>query len=192
MPSMILSTKGASPSVRSCMRDISNMSPTVAETNFDIKKKVSVLGSYMSMNECGGIIFFECTKRAERLWLATPSVSVRFAIHDLWSVYDLCTTTNYHRNGGHVLLFSKDFDEDEHLKIARSVIEAVLPSHKDASVERAVAFFYVDGVVYVRNYIIENMAEIGPRLALQLDKILDGCIQGPTLFSRAGKQGPDA
>ncbi|KAI5180586.1 hypothetical protein PAEPH01_2750, partial [Pancytospora epiphaga] len=98
---MILSTKGASPSIKSCIRDISNMTSTVMETNFDIKKKVSVLESYMSMNDCEGIIFFECTKRAEKLWLTTSSVSVRFTILQMQSIYDLSTTVNYHKNSGH-------------------------------------------------------------------------------------------
>lgn len=184
MTAMILATKGASESVKSAMNDLSNMIQTVPETCFDIKKNIAVLESYMDINECSSTIFFECTKRVEKFWLATEKISLRFTIHSLRSVYDLSTTTNYHKNSGHILLFSEDFDGDESLRTVKAVFEDVFSSREGASVERVLCFYYADGRVHVRNYLADGMAEIGPRLEMELDKILDGCFRGKTVFNR--------
>ncbi|KAI4292649.1 ribosome biogenesis protein BRX1 [Pancytospora philotis] len=183
MVSMMLSTKGASPSVKSCLRDLTHIIPAVKENTFDIKKNPSVLGSYMDWNECSGIVFFECTKRTERLWLATADKSVRMSIRALESIYDLSTAVNYHRGSGHVLLFTEDFETDPNLKLAKEMFERMWAPAQDAPVERVLAFYSVDGLIFVRHYLRDGTAEIGPRLTLELDKVLDGCFKGAPLFT---------
>lgn len=191
MAVMILATKGASESVKFLMNDISNMVQTVQETCFDIKKSISVLESYMDINECSSTIFFECTKRVTKLWLATANTSVRFTIRDLHSVYDLSTVTNYHKNSGHILLFSEDFDTDESLRTVKAVFEGIFSPRENASVERALCLYHVDGKIYMRNYIIDGMDEVGPRLEMVLDKILAGCFRGTTVFNRNIEEASD-
>lgn len=184
MAAMILATKCASESVKMLMKDISNMTKTCTETCFDIKKNITVLGSYMDINECDCTIFFESTKRAERLWLATEKLSLRFTLHSLQSIYELSSEVNYHKNAGHVLCFTKDFEEDEALRQVKSMFEKTFVPAAGAAVERALCFYHADGIIYMRNYIIDGMAEVGPRMEMELDKILEGCFKGATLYNR--------
>lgn len=183
MASMIICSKGASPSVKSLMRDLSFMIPNVNESKYDIKKQINVLGSLMEMNECRNALFFECTKRVERLWVVNKNCSMRFKINNLESIYDLSTLTNYHKNGGHVLLFTDDFDDKNSIKIKNLFQEAFAP-YENASIERCLCFYQANGQVYIRNYFIESGEEIGPRINMELDLILDGCFKGKTLYRK--------
>lgn len=184
MVSMIVSTKGSTETIKSIIRELSHMTPTVLETNFDIKKNISILSNYMDSNECSTSIFFECTKRVEKLWLVTEKVSIRFSIMNASSIYDLSTDVNYHKNSGHVLIFFEDFESNDNLKLTKNIIETVMAPVKDASIERALCFYYIDDKIVMRNYIIDGMHEVGPRLELELDKILDGCFKGNTLYNK--------
>lgn len=184
MPAMIITTKGADPSTKTTVRDLNYMIDSVLETNFDSRKEVSLLIKYMDVNECENAIFFEISKRARRLWIATPAITIRLEILDLISIFDLSTTTNYHKNAGHVLLFTKDFEEDENLKIVKNALETAFKSKEDIQKERAMCFFYVDGIISVRNYLLKEVAEIGPRIELQLDRIFDGCFKGKKIYER--------
>lgn len=178
MPTMLVTTKGADPSTKGIVKDFNNMLDGILESNFDSRKEVSLLLTYMDVNDCDCTIFFDVSKRGSRLWVATPGLTLRFDVVQHASIFDLSTTSNYHKGAGHVLLFTKDFDEIERLKVAKTALEEAFKCSDEVPKERALCFFYVNGLVCVRNYLIKGVTEIGPRLDLQLGRIFEGCFKG--------------
>lgn len=182
MPTMLITTKGADPSTKTTIRDLNYMVDSVVETNFDIRKEISLLITYMDINDCESTTFFEISKRSHRLWLATQTMTFRFNIIDHKSIYDLSLPSNYHKNSGHVLLFTEDFEEDENLKLVKQCIEKVFKCDESAPKERAMCFFYTNGIISIRNYLIKEVNEIGPRIDMVLDRIFEGCFKGKKIY----------
>lgn len=184
MSSMLIANRGVSDRIKGVKKDISRMMKVVEESQFDLKERLTLLSSYMDVNECDTTIFFEGTKRMERLWIASEKRSIRFTILDAVSTYELCSPVNYHKHAGHVLLFSEDFAMNEQLSEVKKMLTAVFAVDDSLPVERALCFYYVDGRICIRNYVCDGVQEVGPRLDLELDKILDGCFKGEVLYNR--------
>lgn len=185
MATMIISTRGADPSTKTTIRDLNYMIDSVLEDNFDVRKDVSLLVKYMDVNDCENCVYFEISKRFNRLWIATQDITIRFNILGHKSIFDLSTVNNYHKNAGHAILFTKDFDEDENLKIVKRVIETAFGCKDGAQKERALCFYYNNGSISVRNYLIKEVAEIGPRFELELERIFEGCFKGKKVYENS-------
>ena len=179
---MLITTRGADPTTKSSLKDLNTMIDSVLEDNFDVRKEVSLLIKYMEVNDCENTIFFEKSKRAEKLWVATPSMTLRFDVVAHQSIFDLSTITNYHKNAGHVVIFTKDFNEDKKLKIVKTALEAAFKCKEETPKERALCFFYLNGIISIRNYLIKGVAEIGPRIDLKLDRVFEGCFKGKRIY----------
>lgn len=178
MTVMVVNSKGAPETTKAVMKDLSKMIDAVIEPNFDLKKKCFTLEKYMDVNDCDTTIFFEMTKRSQKMYIATATLTARFLIHSIESVYDMSTLVNYHERGGHVLCFTADFDGDENLKTVKSLIETAFGQNKNESKERAMCFYHFNNRIYMRNYVIEGMEEVGPRLEFELECIIQGCFRG--------------
>lgn len=185
MVSMIITTKGADPSIKNIMKDFSYMVDSIIEDKFDVRKEVSLLVTYMDINDCDSTIYLEQSKRCSKLWVANSDVTYRFSILNYASVYDMSTVNNYHKNSGHVLIFSADFDEDENLKSFKKTAETAFKCKENASIEKAISFFYIKGRICIRVYLVKDGSEIGPRLDLELDRIFEGCFKGKRLYGKA-------
>lgn len=184
-PVMLIRSKGAKETTKGVMKDLSKMIKTVEETQFDLKEKFGLLATYMDINECDTAIFFETTKRVERLWLSSLKRSIRFTILSIDSIYDMCTEVNYHKHAGHLLFFTEDFDESPELSMAKEMFEKIFEVDKELPIERVLCFYRAGDSIFIRNYLAEGVREIGPRLQLQLDKVLDGCFSGPVIYTSA-------
>jgi rRNA maturation protein Rpf1 len=183
MASLILTTRGASETTKGTIKDISNIIETVQETAFDAKKNISTLLPYMDCNDCSTAIYFETSKRCQRLWIASEKTTIRFSLGAVESVYDISNTNNYHKHAGHSLYFSSDFDQDENLKLTKELLTTIFEVKSDKPCERILSFFIMDKVIYMRNYLIDGLAEVGPRLEMSVDKIIDGCFKGKTIYN---------
>lgn len=179
---MIVTTRGADPTTKNTMKDLGMMVSGVIEDHFDVRKEVSLLVKYMDVNDCKNAIYFEISKRASRLWVAVPERTLRFEIVGQQSVFDLSTLANYHKGTGHAILFSKDFEESERLQTTKAVLERAFKPVDNTPIERAVCFFYVNGLILMRNYLIKGVVEIGPRIEMRLDRIFDGCFKGKRMY----------
>lgn len=183
MTTMLITTKGADNTVKFTIRDLEFIINSVKEDNFDMKKGVSILEKYMEINECENCMFFEITKRMGRLWITNNKLSFRFTIVDFQSIFDLSFPVNYYKNGGHILLFDKSFDEIEHLKELKNVLNDVFKSKTD-NIERVTVFYYLDNQICFRNYLLNDLSEIGPRIDLKLERIFEGCFKGQRIYSQ--------
>lgn len=190
MTVLTIASKGASDTIKTILKDLSKIINTVEESQFDLKKRCHILEKYMDINDCDTAIFFEITKRIQKLHIATASSTVRFVINSISSSFDMNNLNNYHIKGGHVLCFSSDFEDSENLKISKVVLEKAFGQNDNPSKERAICFFYTDGKIYVRNYLLDGMKEVGPRMELEIDSIIDGCFRGEVLYRRNTKPIP--
>lgn len=188
MTVMVVTSKQASETVKNTMKDFSKIIETFEETSFDLKKKCHILEKYMDINDCDKAIYFEITKRIQKVYFATNNISIRFIVHSIESIFDLSTINNYHKYGGHVMCFSHDFEEDENLKIAKNIFEQIFEQKNSIQKERALCFYYTDGKIFLRNYLIEGMQEIGPRMDLEIDTIINGCFKGNILYTKKLKE----
>lgn len=183
MSTMFISSKGADSSTTTTIRDLEYIINAIKEDNFDMKKNLTILEKYMEINECENCLYFEVTKRIKRLWITNGEYSFRFIIWDLKSIFDLSFPVNYHKNGGHILLFDNSFDELDHLKQLKNIISTIFKSKNSVQIERVLVFYYYDEMISLRNYLIKDVTEIGPRLDLKLDRIFKGCFKGERIYS---------
>ncbi|KAI5150243.1 ribosome biogenesis protein BRX1 [Enteropsectra breve] len=178
MTVLLLTTKGADENVRHFSRDLEKLIKVEKESNFDIKKNLSVIEKYMDINECSNALFIETTKRGAKMWLASTSMSLRFNINSIQSIYEMKSEVNYHKNSGHTVLYTDDFETCPKMKLAKEMLSQIFVPSVECSIERALCFYNKGGKIIMRNYKIEGMAEIGPRFEIELDKIFTGCFNG--------------
>jgi ribosome biogenesis protein BRX1 len=184
MTTMILCTRGASVKIRHMMKDMARLMPVVEEGKYDMRKQRREILNVMNINECDAAMYFESTKRQEALWLAKKDGrSVVFELFNIFTMYECNFPVNFFRGCGHVLMFSKEFDELEHLRHIKELIEYVLQSSETK--DRALCFFYLDGMIWVRNYRIgEQLEEIGPRMVMRVKRVFGDCFGGEVLYRR--------
>ncbi|KMV66689.1 60S ribosomal subunit biogenesis RNA-bindingprotein [Encephalitozoon cuniculi EcunIII-L] len=182
MTSVILSTRGASVKIRHLMKDISRLVKVEEEQKWDMGKNYGELRSLMAINECDSMLFFRSTKRSDDLWMGIlDGVSVLFRMHNMSTMRDCNFPVNSFKDCGYVLMFSKEFEDIEHLKYTKDVIEHIFRSNETK--DKALCFFYLDGVIWVRCYKIgKKLEEIGPRLVLEVLKVLEKCFEGKALY----------
>lgn len=184
MATMLVTTKSTDFSTRTTVRDLGYMVDSITEDKFDAKKDVSILSTYMDINDCNSCMYFECTKRTRRLWVANAGTTLRFDVLSHSSIYDLSFPVNFHKNSGHVMLFSRDFDEDKNLAAVKRMFEEAFRSRENAPVERVISFFFVGNRICIRNYLVGSVLEIGPRIDIELDRIFEGCFGGPRVYGK--------
>lgn len=187
MPTMLISTKNPTPTTKTSIRDLLYMIDGIKEDHFDMKKGLTILEKYMDINECDQCVFFEDTKRMQRIWMANKELSFRFNVINHESIFDLSFPVNYHKFSGHILMFSDDFSSDENLKQVKEVLQVVFKSKEESNIERIISFIYKDGKIHCRNYLIKDLQEIGPRIDIQLDRIFKGCFKGIRLYGSNSK-----
>ncbi|ADM10886.1 BRX1 RNA-binding protein [Encephalitozoon intestinalis ATCC 50506] len=182
MTSVILSTRGASAKIRHLMKDISKLVKAEEEQKWDMGNDYKELRKLIEVNECNSMLFFRSTKRSDCLWAGILNgMSVVFRIHNVFTVKDCNFSANSFKDCGYVLMFSKEFENIEHLRHAKEVIEYIFESNETK--DKALCFFYLDGVIWVRCYKIgKELEEIGPRLVLEVLKVFEKCFEGSILY----------
>lgn len=182
MTSVILSTRGATAKIRHLMKDISKLVKVEEEQKWDMGKDYGELKNLIEINECDSMLFFRSTRRSDDLWVGVLNgMSVLFRMHNVFTVKDCNFPVNSFRDCGYVLMFSKEFDEIEHLRCAKNVIDHVFQSNEIK--DKALCFFYLDGFIWVRCYKIgKKLEEIGPRFVLEVLKVFEKCFEGKVLY----------
>ncbi|KAF7684492.1 Ribosome biogenesis protein brx1 [Astathelohania contejeani] len=185
MTTMLIISRGSSASTKYIMKDLSRLIPSFRESKFDNKNMLSEMSELMDMNECEHVIYFETTKRAHHVWISSANgPTMRFNAFNMFSMGELRFLANSRKDGGHVLLFTKDFEEIDELKVTKKLFQGVFGNPKEA--DRALCFFYLDEKIWIRNYVIEDgeLKEMGPRMVLELDRIYEGCFNGSLKYKR--------
>lgn len=185
MTVLILSSRGSSSQTRYLIKDICKFLKCEEETKYDIKQNIRSLVDLIDLHKCKSIIYFETTKRNEKLWIGLrDGVSIKFNVFNLFTMKNLKFAINCYKDCGHILMFSTEFDHLDHLITVKKVFTEVFASNEVK--DRALCFYWVDEKIWVRNYVIDgnDMKEIGPRMVLEVEKILENCFSGSVLYSR--------
>jgi ribosome biogenesis protein BRX1 len=188
MATMVLCTRGASVKIRHIMKDMAKMMPVVEEGKYDMRKQRREIQDVMRINKCDSAMYFESTRRQEALWLAkSGGMSVLLELFSVFTMQECNFPVNFFKGCGHMLMFSKEFDEHEHLRNTKGLIEHTFQSNEPK--DRALCFFYLDGMIWVRNYRIgEQLEEIGPRMAMRVRKVFGECFGGQVLYRAPGAE----
>ncbi|KKO76274.1 ribosome biogenesis [Vairimorpha ceranae] len=185
MTVLILSSRGSSSQTRYLIKDICKFIKCEEESKYDIKQNIRALVDLVDLHKCESIIYFETTKRNERVWFGLRhGISIKFNVLNLYTMKNLKFAVNCFKDCGHVLMFSEDFDKIDFLVSIKKVFTEVFKSNEIK--DRALCFYWLDDKIWIRNYVIDgnDMKEIGPRLVLEVDKILENCFSGSVLYSK--------
>ena len=169
---LLVLTKNTFKEIRMCALNISNMIECIVEKNFDSRKNLKLLKTYMETSDCKYCIFFEITKKTQKLWLTDQIQSYKFNITNCQSIYSLSTIENFHKRSGYITMFSEGFN---------AAIKQILSEIFNSTVtkkERAIVFYEIGSKIYMAHFNLETKNEIGPRLTLELEKIFDNCFSG--------------
>lgn len=185
MKSLIVYSKGSTPVIKSICTDLQRVFDFPLETNFD-EPSIHEIKELVDMNDCKGCIYFETTKRASYLWftpLDGPSIKVRLTDVKLMKYF----IGNLLSNCSAELIFTKDFDENELMHFKNAVVK-IFQSNKPK--DRVLSFYYFDNKIIMRNYQVkkDSLEEIGPRMDFCMDKVLEGCFSGKTLFNQRNQE----
>lgn len=183
MSTLLILSRGCSARMKNILKDLERILVSVRENKYDQKNKFSDLRELMSMNDCPSIIYFESTKRIQYTWIGhEDGPSIRFITYNLFTMQDLSFPVNCLKECGHKLLFDKSFEEKEELVIVKNLFKSVFVE-KDVY-DRLICFYNADNKIWMRVYVLEEneLMEMGPRIVLEIDKILENCFSGKIIF----------
>ncbi|KAM0676090.1 hypothetical protein GVAV_000052 [Gurleya vavrai] len=180
---MLILSRGCSAQAKNILKDINKLVPSQIEHKHDQKNNLSTLVELMDMNDCNSIFYIETTKRVQYYWIAhLNGPSVRFKTFYSFTMQELCFPVNCSKSAGHKLFFDKNFDNNE-LSIVKNLFTTVFPESE--VFDRIFAFYYIDDKIWLRIYVIEDgLKEIGPRIVMEVDKIMEGCFKGNNIYRR--------
>lgn len=175
---MLILSRGSTAQSKNILKDFNKLLPSILEHKHDQKNKLSGLIDLMDMNDCESVFYIETTKRVQYVWIGhINGPSIRFKTYNQFTMQDLSFPVNCSTNAGHKLIFDKSFDNDN-LKIVQDLFRKVFCENE--VFDRVITFFYLDNKIWMRVYAIkeEGLNEIGPRMVLEVDKILEECLKG--------------
>lgn len=184
MKTMLICSRGCSSTTRNIVKDLNRLLITHKENKYDQKNNFFDLKELMDINDCESTIYFESTKRAASVWIANEKgPSIKFSVYNLFTIKDLSIVTNCQKNAGHKLIFDLNFDTDENLKMVKTLFSKTFIESE--VFDRVLAFYYYDNKIWMRVYAIANgVEEIGPRIVMEIDKILGGFFNGELVYKK--------
>lgn len=198
---LIVATRGIGGRSRHVMEDLRAIIP---HSKREPKVKITHLGHDMNDiledSGCNSCILFETRKNHElNLWMSRyPSgPTLRFHVKSMHTMMELKMIGNALKGSRAILSFDAVFDSEPAFLLMKEVFTHIfnVPKGHPRSkpfFDRILHFAYVDNKVWIRHYEIlsearkgasvdTTLAEIGPRLVLDLDRIFDGCFTGKAL-----------
>lgn len=186
MTTMLICSRGVNAVTNNMLKDLERLLPSVRESKHDQKDALHDITELMDMNECTSAIYFETTKRTAYVWVtAAGGPSVRFLVYNIFTMRDLAFPVNCEKSAGHRLVFDASFAGDSSLTLVKDLFAATFGESE--VFDRVLCFFYLDGKIWMRIYVIDavsGLLEMGPRIVLEIDKILEGPFSGNVLFKR--------
>ncbi|CRG93249.1 ribosome biogenesis protein BRX1 homolog, putative [Plasmodium gallinaceum] len=172
------------------------------ENKWDKKLNKSELSEISYSRNCNNIIFFDVKKKRYCLWICKnlTGPSLYFEILDYIPLHSLIFSGNCLLYSRPLLIFSKHFDELDHLKIIKEMFIHVFgtPNYHPLSkpfYDHCYNFFYINNLIYFRHYQIlpitladsnninkQKLVEIGPKFTLHIIKIFEECFKGRILY----------
>ncbi|SCO65202.1 ribosome biogenesis protein BRX1 homolog, putative [Plasmodium vivax] len=172
------------------------------ESKWNKKAKKTDLCDISYSRNCNNIIFFDIKKKRYCLWICKNKTgpSLYFEILDYIPLHSLLFSGNCLLYSRPLLIFSKPFDELEHLKLIKEVFIQVFgtPNYHPLSkpfYDHCYSFVHVNNLIYFRHYQImpitladsnnvnkQKLVEIGPKFTLHIIRIFEECFRGRVLY----------
>ncbi|EUD65358.1 hypothetical protein C922_04301 [Plasmodium inui San Antonio 1] len=172
------------------------------ESKWNKKAKKSDLCDISYSRNCNNIIFFDIKKKRYCLWICKNKTgpSLYFEVLDYIPLHSLLFSGNCLLYSRPLLIFSKPFDELEHLKLIKELFIQVFgtPNYHPLSkpfYDHCYTFVHVNNLIYFRHYQImpitladsnnvnkQKLVEIGPKFTLHIIRIFEECFKGRVLY----------
>lgn len=191
MSTLLIPSKLVNISTKQLISDLKMILSCKSETSFNTRKSIETLKELADINDADSMLFFESVKkktgRLNYLWVAhKDSISIKFMIDRIKTMRMIRSIENASKDGNFMTIFSSDFDDNPSLNLFKKLWTKMFVG-KGRDVDRVLAFFYFDGIIYVRHYKVDSkdreyeVKEMGPRFSLKIEKILNGYFKGERL-----------
>eukprot|EP01013_Petalomonas_cantuscygni_P040406 TRINITY_DN72348_c0_g1_i1.p1 TRINITY_DN72348_c0_g1~~TRINITY_DN72348_c0_g1_i1.p1 ORF type:complete len:451 (-),score=90.10 TRINITY_DN72348_c0_g1_i1:8-1360(-) len=226
---LVFAARGITALERHLLMDLRVLLPhSRAEGKLDTKRHFGdVLPEIMDLRGCTGAVLLEVRRREHcYMWLSRRAgPSAKFQVHNIHTMREMKLPGNGIKGSRPLLHFDQAFSTLPHLQILQRLFVLTFGTPRGAPktrpfVDRVMAFYYVDGKIFVRHYQISeeapkkqapadaaaiaagievtdkraelSLVEIGPRFALTPIKIFSGVNGGPLLWHNERYQTPTA
>ncbi|XP_072172875.1 ribosome biogenesis protein BRX1 homolog [Diadema setosum] len=192
---LVFASRGVSYRGRHLMNDLRTLMPhSRADSKMDRKDNFFLINEICEMRNCNKCIFFEARKKMDLyLWFANipHGPSAKFLVENIHTMAELKLTGNCLKGSRPLLSFDPKFDETAHHRLLKELFTQIfstphLHPKSQPFTDNVYTFTILDNRIWFRNYqIVEedgSLAEIGPRLVLNLIKVFGGSFVGPTLY----------
>ncbi|CAD2096444.1 hypothetical protein YYG_04604 [Plasmodium vinckei petteri] len=172
------------------------------ESKWSKKGKKIDLSNVCYSNNCSNLIFFDIKRNRYCLWICKNKTgpSLYFEILDYIPLHSLAFPGNCLLYSRPLLIFSKQFDELEHLKLIKEMFIHIFgtPKYHPLSkpfYDHCYNFYYIKDLIYFRHYQIlpttladsnninkQKLVEIGPQFTLHIIKIFDKFFKGDIIY----------
>ncbi|SCL96908.1 ribosome biogenesis protein BRX1 homolog, putative [Plasmodium chabaudi chabaudi] len=172
------------------------------ESKWSKKEKKIDLSNICYSSNCSNLIFFDIKRNRHCLWICRNKTgpSLYFEILDYIPLHSLAFPGNCLLYSRPLLIFSKLFDELEHLKLIKEMFIQVFgtPKYHPLSkpfYDHCYNFYYIKDLIYFRHYQIlpttladsnninkQKLVEIGPQFTLHIIKIFDKFFKGNVIY----------
>nr|XP_054764178.1 ribosome biogenesis protein BRX1 homolog [Lytechinus pictus] len=177
------------------MNDLRTLLPhSRSDSKMDRKDNVFLINEVCEMRNCNKCLFFEARKKMDLyLWAANipHGPSAKFLVENIHTMAELKLTGNCLKGSRPLLSFDPQFDESPHFSLLKELFIQIfstpyLHPKSQPFIDNIYTFTILDNRIWFRNYqIVEedgSLAEVGPRLVLNLITIFNGSFRGPTLY----------
>jgi len=194
---LVLGSRGISHRDRHLMLNMRDMLPhSKAEAKCDPKDPVHTLNEIAEMRNCTKCLFFEGRKKQDLyMWMANigEGPSVKFLVENMHTMDEMRMTGNCLKGSRPLLSFDPLFDKTPHHQLMKEMLVQMFgtPNFHPKSqpfIDHVMTFTLLDNRIWFRNFQILDevkgeLAEIGPRFALNPIKIFDGPFRGTPLWT---------
>lgn len=174
MKTLALVSRKTKSAIQSICKDMVQLMDWTKESKLDSKARIYEIKELMEMNDCTGAFYCENSRNGPCVWVAHeegPSIKMRVVSMRQMRFFP----GNVFKECGAHLLFTPNFNSGPFLQF-KEVVQKLYSTEKPK--DRVVCFYKHNDLVWMRCYRLETMEEVGPRLTLRIEKILDGCFCG--------------
>lgn len=171
MKTLALFSKKSKSAIQSICKDMVQLMDWTKESKLDSRSRIYEIKELMEMNDCDGAFYCENSRSGPCVWIAhEEGPSIKMSVVNMRQMRFFAG--NVFKECGALLLFTPNFNSGPFLQF-KEVAQKLYTTEKPK--DRAICFYRRGSLIWMRCYHLETMEEVGPRLTLKIEKILEGC-----------------
>merc|ERR1712131_252252 len=164
MKTLIIHNKKCPKIIKRIASDFHAILKSKLEDKFDIKKQLAYVNKVLEYENCENAIYFETTKRSDKLWLTNNKMAYKFNIQILKYISSILEDET-----GHLLVFSEKFNPE-----IKELFTEIFKTRSEKP-SKVLCFVEKNDKIYLNQYTnAEKMSPIGTKICLKLEKVLKG------------------